>query len=938
MDVADAARSAGAALRARLRAAREPRLLIGSALVYVGLRALAFGHGVESWPGTANYLRQAGLPLFSERFLAGRLPFTVPLAWKILPGGPHVITLAQLAISVACWLYLAAAVASLAESRAARLTGFWGVLCLSLATWVTQWDNTLTSESLTLSLTALLLGLVLRLVHRPRRITPALTLIVAALWVFARDTNAYAAAVAVPALVVVFVLRPRVRRLTGVALFVTLAIFAGSVASSSAGDRGRQQVEHVVTYRLVHPDPAAFAWLQAHGYRTHPDAFVVAPFRSYLLHHPRSMLAGPLESGATDAPGSSLERHFALYTPDVRRYDRGGAAWRLPGPLQSALHPLHPHPLAFAVVLVLLGAAIAVWKRRGGAALSACALVLTSVYPQIVIVWNGSGTEVDRRALVPAVTLHLALFILGLLVAERLYALVRSAGWTFRWEVVSTGACGEPRVLGTRDRSPIRCLAEWAVRDANALFASALAVGIALRLVIALGPLGQINSDEGVIYLAARHVVHGELHVYFWGQAYGGTLLQSLLGGIFVVAPSRVWMLTTLNTALAAGVPVALRAVGARIWTRPVGNVAAAIAALAPASFLFYGVHDPGYLNLGLLLSLASVLALLVFRERGQARYLIAAGLTAGLGFWETPFTLLFTAPVVLAFLLLRPARLAGLFLVSAVLGALPAIAIKPEGVGGAPFHHDFVTRAAQASTTLLSAGIMGLRFRSGDEIGFAARCLLGVAVFGAVLAAGVLYARRRQPGRLLVCVGVLAWPLFVARAGLLTDTSAARYASVLVPPLALLAAAAVVRSRIAAPAIVLALATTIVAIHAGHGFAGTSTQADPLLEGDDSATQALAAYLVRQQRTHIWADYWLSYRLAAESNERITADALRPSRYPPYRRLALAAPRATVVAFSALRVNRELALLGARIAHVAGYTVYLFDRRLTAAEMKELS
>ena len=945
MDVAVATRSAIDGLLARLRAPTESRLLIGSSLVYVAMRALAFGHGVESWPGTANYIRQAGLPVLSERFLAGRLPFTVPLVWKILPGSSQVIVLAQVAISVACWLYLAATVASVAERRAARLIGFWGVLCLSLATWVTQWDNALTSESLALSLTALVLGLGLRLVHRPRRITLGATLMVAALWAFARDSNAYAALAAIPALLVVVVLRSRERRLTVVALLGALAIFSGSVISASAGNRAGPQVEGVIGFRLSHTGPAALDWLRAHGSRNESGTSVVAAYRSYLIHHPRSALLGPLENGATDAPGSTQLRHFALYTPDVRRYDRGEALWRLPGPLQSALHPMRPHLLAFALVLVLLGAAVAMWKGRGGAVLFASVLAIAAVYPQIVVVWNGSGTEVDRHALVPAVTLQLMVFVLGVLVSERLYALARSAGFTLRWEAASaTAAAGHRKVLGVRRSAGLRSIAAWAARDGNRFFAIALAIGVALRLVITFGSLGQINSDEGVIYLAARHVTHGEFHTYFWGQGYGGTLLQSVLGGIFVVARPHVWMLTALNTLLAAAIPVVFRAVGARIWNHKVGNVAASIAAIAPASFLYFGVHDPGYLNFGLLSSLAAVLALLVFRERGQTRYVIAAGLAAGIGLWETPFTLLFTLPVVTAFLLLRPVNRAAIFLVSAALGAVPAIvafvADKPTVVGGAPFHDDFLTRTAQAATTLFSAGIIGLRFRTGDQIGFAARCLLGVAVFGAVLVAGVVYARRRQLSQLLVCASVLAWPFFVARAGLLTDQSAARYVSVLVPPLALLAAAAFVRWRIATPGLVLALATTMVAVHAGHGFSRTtaSTRSDPLLEGYDSSFRPLASFLERHQRTHIWADYWLSYKLAAESNERITADPLRPSRYPSYRRLAEAAPRATVVAFSQLRVNRVLAGLGARTVHIAGYTVYLFDRRLTAAELKALA
>jgi hypothetical protein len=55
------------------------------------------------------------------------------------------------------------------------------------------------------------------------------------------------------------------------------------------------------------------------------------------------------------------------------------------------------------------------------------------------------------------------------------------------------------------------------------LLGLAAAAGIALRLYVAHGVIGDPDSDEAIPALIVRHFLHGHLNVFYRGQAYGGT-------------------------------------------------------------------------------------------------------------------------------------------------------------------------------------------------------------------------------------------------------------------------------------------------------------------------------------------------------------------------------------------------------------------------------
>src|SRR5438067_8715242 len=62
-----------------------------------------------------------------------------------------------------------------------------------------------------------------------------------------------------------------------------------------------------------------------------------------------------------------------------------------------------------------------------------------------------------------------------------------------------------------------------------------LLAGLALRLWALHSPLGPVDGDEAVTTLMARHLLHGQLPAFFWGQEYSGSGEAVLLAGLLAL-------------------------------------------------------------------------------------------------------------------------------------------------------------------------------------------------------------------------------------------------------------------------------------------------------------------------------------------------------------------------------------------------------------------
>jgi hypothetical protein len=282
------------------------------------------------------------------------------------------------------------------------------------------------SESISLSLTALLLGAALLAVNRPAWLRLSAALVIALAWVMARDTNAYAAVAVAPSLAVAFVVRRRA--ILAAALVGTMAVFAASVLDAREGGRADEPMRNAIWIRLQHDDPAALAWMEAHGYGGLYDSNTPAVYRSFLLHHPFWTAAEPLRNRLSSATFSSTDRLKALYTPSVLGYDSRGYRARIPGVVQRVFWPPQPARLGVellvALALAIAGALLGGWRDSR---LAAAVVTIIAVYPQVLVVWHASGQEIDRHALGVAVELRIAVLVIVALSADRI--LCRLAPW-----------------------------------------------------------------------------------------------------------------------------------------------------------------------------------------------------------------------------------------------------------------------------------------------------------------------------------------------------------------------------------------------------------------------------------------------------------------------------------------------------------------------------
>ena len=211
----------------------------------------------------------------------------------------------------------------------------------------------------------------------------------------------------------------------------------------------------------------------------------------------------------------------------------------------------------------------------------------------------------------------------------------------------------------------------------SVLVAAGIAGGIGLRIwVLTSSVLGPLDSDEAVSGLMARHVLHGELRVFFWGQSYGGAQETFLTAGVFALFGS--------STAALRVVPLTLYALAAllvwRIGRRTVGESAARIGALLfwlwPSYFVWRSVKAYGYYGAAPVLGLGVVLFALRLRERDSRLDFLLLGLVLGLGWWATPQTALLAVPVLAWLFWRRPGALRGAWLVvpAVGVGAMPLL------------------------------------------------------------------------------------------------------------------------------------------------------------------------------------------------------------------------------------------------------------------------
>lgn len=397
--------------------------------------------------------------------------------------------------------------------------------------------------------------------------------------------------------------------------------------------------------------------------------------------------------------------------------------------------------------------------------------------------------------------------------------------------------------------------------------------GLLLRVFVMAGPLGELDGDEAVTALMAERLLEGEVSTFFWAQAYGGSLDSMVTAPVVAIVGSAAWAAKAVMVVAHAMACVIVWRIGRRVFDERAGLVAAALTWVFSPAVVWWSTKTRGFYGTGIVVTLLTLLLIVRLADRsadGDPRRdrddLLAIGFVVGVAWWTTP----------VAFFAIAPAALVGLVHRRDLWRRLP-LTVVPFIVGGLPWWLFNVTRdfpslesPAEATTsyperverlwTVMIPMLTGLRQP------FTSTWTLGVVVGAAILALLVWVGwsvRRASP--MLVVVALL-YPFVAAVSATSEYVGEPRYGYFLAPVIAVLIGGVVARSEraaIAAPVLLL-ISTSIGTV------ALSDLGVDRRLANYDLApapTEALVEELEARGLDHLYAEYWLAYRVTFESD-----------------------------------------------------------------------
>jgi 4-amino-4-deoxy-L-arabinose transferase-like glycosyltransferase len=463
------------------------------------------------------------------------------------------------------------------------------------------------------------------------------------------------------------------------------------------------------------------------------------------------------------------------------------------------------------------------------------------------------------------------------------------------------------------------------------------------------------NSDEAIVALMARHILQGERPVFFYGQAYMGSLDAYLVALGFRLLGEQVWVIRLVQVLLYVGFLISSIWLGKEgLGSLESGILAALLLAVPTVNLTLYttvtlGGYGEALIlgNLGLICALR--IAKLVIPGPGDQVnpkplyfWSILFGLFSGLGLWTLGLTVVYIAPAGIFILwkifdgqhggggaktVLRfgAAALAGFLAgacpwwiyaaqngLSSLVGELLGSAVAVEQTG-------FLARAGQHLVNLLLLGIpVTIGMRPPWNVQWLALPLAPFILAGWV-GVGIYTVRsirQRKPAARFMAV-LCGVALVLALAFIFTPFGidpSGRYFLPVNVAFAFLAAEAIRAFPLPGAAwkpglVVLALAFNLVGTLqcAAQNPPGITTQFNPETVVDHRFDGELAQFLLSTGETRGYSDYWLSYPLAFETGEQLIFPPLLPyhrdlrytprdDRYAAYDRLVAESPPAAYI------------------------------------------
>jgi hypothetical protein len=401
-----------------------------------------------------------------------------------------------------------------------------------------------------------------------------------------------------------------------------------------------------------------------------------------------------------------------------------------------------------------------------------------------------------------------------------------------------------------------------------------LVVGAVERVVVWRSDLGTLDGDEAVWGLMARHVLDGEIPTFFWGQGYGGTLEVLLSVPLLAVAPTSVVALRAVPVLLTLVAVYLVWRVGRRTVGEPAATAAAVLFWVWPSYAIWKSIRAHGFYASGLVLCLLVLLLVLRLAEQPSRRDAILLGFVLGLAGWQT-FQILPVAVGALGWLAWKRTgvvRDLPYALAAALVGFLPWIV---SNLANDWWTFDFPPGGGTYLSRFRGSVNGSLPMAFGVRVPFDQGWIGGFLVGGCLFALTILVLawfgvrRLREPFGLLVVVAVV-FPFLMALSTFTWLVDEPRYVYILTPVIALLVGSLLTTWPRLLAGLGAATALSVAGLVIMHGSDQFRERADGLAVPADF--RPLIDELDRRGISRVYADYWVAYRLAFESGERIIA------------------------------------------------------------------
>ncbi len=385
---------------------------------------------------TAIYLRISAQPILSSNFLQVDRPFVFPLLIKMVRQNFELAAIVQLALTLLAWGLLAFLIAQSFRPVWLRVFSFVVILALSLVRHLAGWDFVMMTESLSLSLFALLIAMGIWLLRGWRTDKVVLLCVTAFFFAFTRDTNAYLLVMFAGLLLIGVLFRwvsPKILVIVG----VFGLIFMISNLSADTSERWIFPLVNLIGKRIL-PYTESIQKFESCGMPVTPQllklagsfangderAFFDDPaldgFRLWVAEHGKSCYMRWLATNPVKSIGEAFsEFNKLIYFDNVSWYFSRHYTDLLPSRLERILYPVYY--LAWLWAGLTLAALVAILKRawQANPLWVVFIMLCLTIFPHLFITWHADAMAPNRHAVSVGMQLALTMWLFVFLSLEK---------------------------------------------------------------------------------------------------------------------------------------------------------------------------------------------------------------------------------------------------------------------------------------------------------------------------------------------------------------------------------------------------------------------------------------------------------------------------------------------------------------------------------------